>query len=287
MTDSAERDEPSGRQTTGHEWDGIKELNTPLPSWWLYLFYATIVWSIGYWVVYPAWPTLSDYTRGLLGYSSRGDVARQIEAAAVARGAWTHRLDSLGVDAIAAEPDLLNYAMAGGRAVFATNCAPCHGAGGEGRPGFPILADDDWLWGGDLNSIDRTVRYGVRSVHPETRQSEMPRFGADALLPAGEIADVGAYVLSLAGESGAGDAAARGEGVFANQCAVCHAEDGKGNPELGAPDLTDRIWLYGRKDVIGQIADPRHGVMPSWDGRLDDASLKMVSVYVHSLGGGQ
>jgi cytochrome c oxidase cbb3-type subunit 3 len=285
---SIERDAASGRETTGHEWDGIKELNTPLPSWWLYVLYATIVWSIGYWVVYPAIPTISDYTRGLLGYSSRGDVAEQMELAAAARAQWNDQITKLPVDQIATNPELLTYAIAGGRAVFATNCTQCHGAGGQGAPGYPVLADDDWLWGGDLASIEHTVRYGVRSAHAEARLSEMPRFGADQLLTPEQIADVSAYVLSLSGEAADAAAAGRGQAVFAEQCAACHGEDGKGNLEFGAPNLTDQIWLYGGPETVtAQIENPRHGVMPTWEGKLDDASLKMVTVYVHALGGGK
>jgi cytochrome c oxidase cbb3-type subunit III len=285
---SIEKDSVSGRQTTGHVWDGIKELNTPLPSWWLYVLYATILWSIGYWVVYPAIPLIGDYTRGLLGYSSRGEVAEQMRLAAAARAQWNDQIDKLPVDQIAANPELLTYAIAGGRAVFATSCTQCHGAGGQGAPGFPILADDDWLWGGDLASIERTVRFGIRSGHPEAHLSEMPRFGIDQILSTEQIADVSAYVLSLSGQAADGDATARGQAVFAEQCAACHGEDGKGNLELGAPNLTDQIWLYGGPDAVAaQVGNPRHGVMPTWEGRLDNASLKMVTIYVHSLGGGK
>ncbi len=289
MSGSIEHDEVSGRKTTGHIWDGIKELNTPLPSWWLYVLYATIVWAIGYWVVYPAWPMVTDYTRGLFGYSSRADVTDQLQKATAARGQWTDKLTHLSVEQISADPQLLNYAMAGGRSVFAANCAPCHGAGGQGGRGFPVLADDDWLWGGDLANIERTIRYGIRSTHAEARQSEMPKFGVDQLLTAAQITDVAAYVLSLSGEPVDKEAAARGQPIFAEQCVACHGEDGGGNMELGAPSLKDKIWLYGNTAaaVTAQVTNPHHGVMPSWEGRLDDATIKMVAVYVHSLGGGQ
>jgi cytochrome c oxidase cbb3-type subunit 3 len=289
MSGSIEHDDVSGRKTTGHVWDGIKELNTPLPSWWVYVFYATIVWGIGYWVVYPAWPTLADYTRGLFGYSSRADVTAQLQAAAAARAQQTDQLTKLSVEQIAADPQLLNYAIAGGRSVFAANCAPCHGAGGQGGHGYPVLADDDWLWGGDLANIERTIRYGIRSTSSETRQSDMPKFGVDQLLTAAQIGDVAAYALSLSGEATDKEAAARGQPIFAEQCAACHGEDGGGNIELGAPSLKDKIWLYGNTlgAVTAQITSPHQGVMPTWEGRLDDATIKMVAVYVHSLGGGQ
>lgn len=289
MSGSTEHDEVSGRTTTGHVWDGIKELNTPLPSWWLYILYATIVWGFGYWVVYPAWPYVTDYTRGLFGYSSRADVTEQLQQAAAARAQQTEQLTRLSVDQIVADPQLLNYSIAGGRSVFAVNCAPCHGAGGQGGHGYPVLADDDWLWGGDLANIERTIRYGVRSTSSETRQSEMPKFGVDQLLTAAQIADVAAYVMSLSGESADKEAAQRGQPVFAEQCVACHGEDGGGNMELGGPSLKDKIWLCGNTAaaVAAQVTNPHHGVMPTWEGRLDDATIKMVAVYVHSLGGGQ
>jgi cytochrome c oxidase cbb3-type subunit 3 len=285
---SVERDAATGSDTTGHTWDGIKELNTPLPSWWLYTLYATILWSIGYWIVYPAIPTISDYTRGVLGYSSRRDVAEQIVQAAATKAQWNDQIERLPVDQIVADPELLTYAIAGGRAVFATNCTQCHGAGGQGALGFPILADDDWLWGGDPASIERTVRLGIRSDHTDARLSEMPRFGTEQLLSAEQIADVAAYVQSLSAETADAETAGRGQAVFAEHCTACHGEDGKGNLDLGAPNLTDQIWLYGGGDMIAaQIGSPRHGVMPAWEGRLDDASVKMVTIYVHTLGGGE
>lgn len=289
MNSTIEHDEPSGQKTTGHVWDGIKELNTPLPSWWVYVLYATIVWGVGYWVVYPAWPSISSYTRGVFGYSSRADVTAQLEEAAAARAAQTEQLAQIPVDKISSDPQLLNYAIAGGRSVFAANCAPCHGSGGQGAPRYPVLADDDWLWGGDLANIEQTIRYGVRSTHDETRQMDMPKFGVEQTLTPEQIADVSNYVLSLSGESVDKDAAARGQPVFAEQCASCHGEDGGGNTEMGAPGLKDKIWLYGGTlaDVTAQVTSPRQGVMPTWEGKLDDATIKMLAVYVHSLGGGQ
>lgn len=179
-----ERDPVTGTETTGHVWDGIKELNTPLPKWWLYVLYASIVWAIGYWIVYPAWPTLSGYTRGMLGYSTRASFDQQAAAAADAQKVWLDQIAAASVERIAQKPELFDFAQNGGRAVFAENCAPCHGAGGQGAPGYPVLADDSWLWGGGLADIERTIRYGVRSSHPETRTSEMPRFGADQILTA-------------------------------------------------------------------------------------------------------
>ena len=286
---STERDAVSGRETTGHEWDGIKELNTPLPKWWLYVFYATIVWAIGYWVVYPAWPSLSGYTRGILGYNSHAQYADQAAAAAAARQVWTDRFKGKDITQIAADPQLLDYAIAGGRSVFAANCAACHGSGGQGAKGFPNLADDDWLWGGDLASIEQTISNGIRNSNADSRQSEMPKFGADALLTPEQINEVAEYVLSFSSRSKDSAAAGRGKAIFADQCAACHGENGEGVKDVGGPSLKDGIWLYGgeKVDIVAQLTNPRMGVMPVWKERLDDAAIKMVAIYVHSLGGGQ
>jgi cytochrome c oxidase cbb3-type subunit III len=284
-----ERDPVTGTETTGHVWDGIKELNTPLPKWWLYVLYASIVWAIGYWIVYPAWPTLSGYTRGMLGYSTRASFDQQAAAAADAQKVWLDQISAASVEQIAQNPELFDFAQNGGRAVFAENCAPCHGAGGQGAPGYPVLADDSWLWGGELANIERTVRYGVRSSHPETRTSEMPRFGADQILTAEQTSDVADYVLSLSGTNVDPAVAARGQTVFAENCAACHGEKGEGMMELGAPALRDSIWLYGgdRAGIVAQVTRPKHGVMPTWEGRLSDNWIKMLTVYVHSLSGGE
>jgi cytochrome c oxidase cbb3-type subunit III len=284
-----ERDPVTGTETTGHEWDGIKELNTPLPKWWLYVLYATIVWSIGYWVVYPAWPSFVGYSRGVLGYSTRASYEQQAVAAADAQKVWLDRIASSPVDRIVQDPELFDFAQNGGKAVFAENCAPCHGAGGQGGPGYPTLADDSWLWGGKLADIEQTIRYGIRSSHAETRTSEMPKFGADEVLTPGQISDVADYVLSLSGTGIDRTVADRGATFFAENCASCHGDKGQGMQELGAPALNDSIWLYGgeRQAIVAQITQPKHGVMPMWEDRLSDNWIKMLTVYVHSLGGGQ
>lgn len=284
-----EIDPATGIETTGHEWDGIKELNKPLPKWWLWVLYATILWSIGYWLLMPAWPLLGDYTRGLLGYSQRAAVARSLETARAAQAALRQRIESSDLAAIKANPELLSFALAGGEAAFGDNCAPCHGRGAQGAKGYPNLRDDSWLWGGTLEAIHRTLLHGIRADDPATRSNQMPAFGRDGLLTSAQINDVAEFVLSLSG--GAGDAAAaeRGRAVFADNCAVCHGADGKGNQELGAPDLTDQIWLYGgtKADIVETVTNARNGVMPAWANRLDPVTLKQLAVYVHSLGGGQ
>ncbi len=281
-----ERDALTGIETTGHEWDGIRELNTPLPRWWLWVFYATIVWGIGYMIAYPAWPVPGGYTKGLLGYSSRAELVEDLEALRESRSVWLDRFTEMEVADIAQDPELLQFAMAGGRVIFAENCAPCHGSGGAGAPTYPVLVDDDWMWGGTLDDIHTTVTYGIRGEHDEARYSEMPSFGVDELLEPDQISAVADFVLSL---SGNGSATEDGKAIFEEQCVACHEEDGTGIPDVGGPNLTDEIWLYGgTKDaVVAQITKPRHGIMPPMVERLDDAEIKQVTIYVHSLGGGQ
>ncbi|KAB2913360.1 MAG: cytochrome-c oxidase, cbb3-type subunit III [Hyphomicrobiaceae bacterium] len=282
-------DHVTGVETTGHEWDGIRELNKPLPRWWVWTFYATIIWSIGYWVAYPAWPTLVGYTKGVLGYSQRATVTEEVATARAAQGSRREALASTPLDQIKANPDLLRFAMAGGGAAFGTNCAPCHGRSAQGFVGYPNLNDDDWLWGGKIDEIYKTIQYGVRSGHKQAQDSQMPKYGIDKLLDDKQIDDTAEYVLSLTGKATNTAAAERGKKIFAEQCVSCHAEDGKGKADLGAPNLTDAIWLYGgeKPAIVESIRTGRGGVMPAWQGRLDAVTLKALAVYVHSLGGGR
>jgi len=284
-----EIDDVTGVETTGHEWDGVKELNKPLPRWWLLTFYATIVWAIGYWIIYPAWPTFTGYTKGVQGYSQRVTVADEQKAAQAAQGQFREQLDKTPLDQIRNSPDLLRFAMAGGAAAFQTNCAPCHGRGAQGFAGYPNLNDDDWLWGGTILDLHKTISNGVRSDHKETRTSQMPRYGLDKLMDDGQINDAAEFVLSLSGKSSDLTAVARGEKVFAEQCASCHGPEGKGQQEQGAPNLTDEIWLYGgtKPAIVESIRTGRGGMMPAWAGRLDPVTIKALTVYVHSLGGGK
>lgn len=283
-----EIDEITGAETTGHEWDGLKELNKPLPKWWLWVLYASIVWSIAYWIAMPAWPLVSGYTRGLLGYSQREVVARSLNDARAAQAQYLQRIASADPAAIKADPDLLQFAMAGGQAAFGDNCAPCHGRGAQGGAGYPNLNDDDWLWGGTIDDIYHTITVGIRSADPDTRYNQMPAFGRDQILEPAQIADITDYVLTLSGQKANPEAAERGKTIFADNCAACHGEDGKGNREMGAPNLTDRLWLYGgtRPDIMETVRNSRNGVMPTWEGRLSDETIKQLAVYVHSLGGG-
>ncbi|MER9274399.1 cytochrome-c oxidase, cbb3-type subunit III [Mesorhizobium sp. M0643] len=281
-------DEVSGISTTGHEWDGIKELNNPLPRWWVITFYITIAWAIGYTVVYPAWPMLTSATRGVLGYSSRKDVKNELAAAEVAKGKYVAAIQAKTVSEITADDTLREFAVAAGGAAFKVNCVQCHGSGAQGSKGFPNLNDDDWLWGGNAEQIQQTIADGIRfASDPDTRLSEMPAFGD--IITTDQIKQVGAYVASLSDPVQDTSLIELGANVFAENCATCHGENAKGNRELGAPDLTDAIWLYGSGEtaIAAQVRAPRHGVMPAWIGRLGEIKVKELAVYVHSLGGGE
>lgn len=284
-----EIDDFTGVETTGHEWDGIKELNKPLPRWWLLTFYASIVWAIGYMIVYPAWPTLTSYTPGIIGYSQRAVVAGEVKAAEAAQGAMRVRLQQTPLKDIKTDPDLLRFAMTAGGVTFQTNCAPCHGRGAQGFIGYPNLNDDDWLWGGSVEEIHATIQYGIRNGDAKARESQMPSYGTDKLLDETQIADAAAYVQSLSGKPNDAIKIANGAAIFKEQCSACHGENGKGQTDLGAPNLTDDIWLYGNslEAVSHSIRTGRGSAMPSWVGRLDPVTIKALAVYVHNLGGGK
>ncbi|HMA14221.1 MAG: cytochrome-c oxidase, cbb3-type subunit III, partial [Bacteroidota bacterium] len=283
MAHNKDVDQVSGTETTGHEWDGIKELNTPLPRWWLWTFYACCLWAVGYWVVMPAWPLVSSHTTGVIGYSSRAKLAESMESARAAQAVYLDRIDSATLQQITEDRELLDFAIAGGGSAFAVNCSQCHGLGAAGSAGYPNLNDDDWIWGGDLEAISQTIHYGIRSDHADTRFNMMPAFGTDQILDRAQIDDVAEYVLSLSASASDAAAAERGQATFLEQCAACHMEDGTGSQELGAPNLTDAIWLYGgdKADVVASIVGSRSGMMPAWTGRLDEATIKQLAVYVH------
>ena len=285
-----EIDPLTGTATTDHDWDGIHELNTPLPRWWLWTFYLTIIWAIGYWVVYPAWPLMTSATQGAFGWHARSAVVGDIEQLKLVRGPMMDKLTNASVADIVSDPQLLDFARAQGRVAFADNCAPCHGAGGGGGKGYPNLNDDDWLWGGKLAEINQTIRHGARSGDDKGHQGNMPAFGRENMLKANEISAVADFVRSLSGLSTEPDAdLALGKKVFADNCTTCHGPGGKGNRELGAPNLTDKIWLYGSdKEAIMQgLQNGRGGVMPAWQGRLSEPLIKALVVYVYSFGGGE
>ncbi len=277
-------------ETTGHVWDGIEEFNNPLPKWWLWTFYATIIWAVIYTILYPAWPLPGGATPGILGWSTRGDVAAEIAAAEEANAAINARLEAADLTEISKDPELNSYAVNAGGAVFKTFCVQCHGSGAQGAKGFPNLLDNDWLWGGDIESIYTTVTVGIRSPdNDETRFSEMPAFGRDELLSKEEIDQVANFVMSLSGEPKDATKVEAGAAIFAENCASCHGDSGTGSRDFGAPNLTDAIWLYGGDydTIVETVTNSRYGVMPAWSGKLTEAQIRAVATYVHQLGGGE
>lgn len=291
---SNHKDDVTGVETTGHEWDGIKELNNPLPKWWLYTWLVCCLWAAAYWVVMPAWPYIANgewtHTKGYLGYTQRQSVTDELAAVQAGRADQMAQIASSSLEDIAKNDQLMELALAGGKAAFGDNCAPCHGSGASGSKGFPNLNDDDWLWGGTLDAIHTTLQHGIRwDADEDTRLNMMTAFGKDGILKPAEISDVADYVLSLSGTTGDAQAITRGAAIFAANCVACHGADAKGNQELGAPNLTDAIWLYGgdKATIIETVSNGRGGVMPAWAGRLDEGTIKQLALYVHSLGGGK
>lgn len=288
MSDQKPIDEVTGIDTTGHDWDGITELNNPLPRWWLWCFYLTIIWGVGYTIAFPAWPMLSSATSGVLGYSTRAEVAAEIAAVDERNAEVSASLASADLTTLSPDDPAYQYGVAGGAAVFRAHCSQCHGSGAAGAVGYPNLLDDDWLWGGDLAAIEYTVRHGIRNeIDWDARWSEMPAF-AD-ILDRDEINATVEYVLSLSGQDHDATLAADGAQIYMDQCSACHMDGGTGNRDMGAPNLSDAIWLYGgsREAIQTSIKQARFGVMPPWGPRLDEADIKAVTLYVHQLGGGE
>ncbi len=288
MSEYKDIDQITGTDTTGHEWDGIKELNTPLPRWWLWTFYATVVWGVGYTIAYPAWPLLNEATTGVLGFSTRAQVAEDIAAVDAANAEVATQLASADLNTLATDHPAYLYGVQGGAAVFRAHCSQCHGSGAAGAVGYPNLLDDDWLWGGSLEDIEYTIRHGIRNETDfDARYSQMTAY--EDIFTEEEILQTAEYVLSISGQEHDVAMAEAGGVLFYDNCASCHGDDGKGMRDLGAPNLTDAIWLYGgdRDTIIETITYSRFGVMPPWGPRLDEDEIKAVTLYVHQLGGGE
>lgn len=288
MSENKRIDAPTGTQTVGHEWDGIEELDTPMPRWWVLTYWATIIWALGYVIVYPAIPMLNSATSGVLNWSSRGQLAQEMSAEAKRRAPIVSALATTPVEQLAANPKLLRAAVEGGRAAFKVHCVQCHGSGAAGSMGYPNLNDDDWLWGGDLTAIHYTLTHGIRQPdHDQTRLSQMPVF--KGVLTPTEIEQVVSHVRTISAQQKPDSASTKGAALFAANCAACHGNEGKGRREFGAPNLTDAIWLYGGSSatIRQTITNSHYGVMPRWDNRLDPVTIKMLAAYVHSLGGGE
>ena len=290
MAENRYIDKASGTETVGHEWDGIEELDTPMPRWWLWSLYACIIWGIGYVILYPAWPMVNSATTGVLGWTSRGDLAQELAERKAELEPIRQALAKTNIENLPGDKKLMQAAINGGRSAFKVHCVQCHGAGAAGSKGYPNLIDDDWLWGGDLQTIETTIIHGIRNPdHQETRFSQMPAFGRDGILQSAEIADLVSYVRNVSSKEKASAASTRGASLFEANCAVCHGSNAKGDRAQGAPDLTDAINLYGtgRASLTDTIANSRFGVMPRWGHRLDEATIRMLAAYVHALGGGE
>ncbi|MCO4846800.1 MAG: cytochrome-c oxidase, cbb3-type subunit III [Yoonia sp.] len=283
-----ETDEATGVDTTGHEWDGIKELNNPLPRWWLWCLYLTIIWGIGYMIAYPAWPMISGATKGVLGYSTRGEVAAEISRFEQQNADLRESLTQVDLSLLKDDPDLQRFAYANGAAVFRTNCSQCHGSGAAGGLGYPNLLDDDWLWGGAIQDIAYSIDHGIRNeTDADAHWSQMPAYGE--VLSSDEIDSAVQYVLQLSGGEFDVEMASAGAVIFEEQCSACHGADGKGSRDVGAPNLTDAIWLYGSDTaaLTETVTNARFGVMPAWGQRLTRSDINAVAAYVHGLGGGE
>ena len=290
MAEHSRVDEKTGTRTVGHEWDGIEELDTPMPRWWLYTFYATILFSIVYTILYPAWPMLTRATAGTLGWTSQGELRKEVSVEQARHAPILKALAETPIEQIPANPALMTAAQEGGRAAFKVNCSQCHGSGAAGGKGYPNLNDDDWLWGGDLRTIQQTITHGIRFHGDDaTRQSQMPAFGRDQLLTPAQIQDVVSFVRVASRQEAVSASARRGAKLFQDNCSVCHGANAKGGRTVGAPNLTDPIWLYGgdRATLTETVTNARQGIMPAWTRQLDPVTIKMLAVYVHSLGGGE
>ena len=290
MTNKNDIDQTTGIETTGHEWDGIRELNNPLPRWWLWTFYATIIFSIGYMIYYPAIPLIEASTPGISGKTNRLALREEMESAAAAQSSMLRQISQNKLESIRRNSDLARFATAGGASAFKVYCSQCHGSGAQGGPGYPNLNDDDWIWGGDLDAIYTSIKHGIRSDDDDdTRYSVMPAFAEDGILDRTEIRQATHYILNITGQEHDSQLASAGKTVFKENCASCHAPNGTGIRELGSPDLTDAISLYGNTEetIVAQIQKPKHGVMPAWNTLLSDETIKQLAIYVHGLGGGE
>ncbi|MGE4410269.1 MAG: cytochrome-c oxidase, cbb3-type subunit III [Sphingobium sp.] len=290
MSGNKRIDQPTGTETVGHEWDGIEELNTPLPRWWLWSFYACIAFAIGYCFLYPSVPGANGATGGLFKWSSRDQLQKELNARDAELNQVRQALVAADIHKLEGNEQLMQEAIAGGAAAFKVYCVQCHGAGAAGSKGYPNLNDDDWLWGGDLATIEKTITDGIRQPnHVETRYSQMPAFGKDGLLQPAQIEDVTSFIRVISRQEKPSASSRRGQPIFEANCAICHGPEGHGDRMQGAPNLADAIWLYGgdRASISQTIANSRFGVMPAWGLRLDKATIRMLAAYVHSLGGGE
>jgi cytochrome c oxidase cbb3-type subunit III len=287
----SERDSHSGYMTTGHEWNGITELNTPVSRIVLFFLIAHTIFSVGYTILMPAWPYGSGYTKGILGVDQRQEVDESLRLAAESRKGWEAQVAEKEIAEIQSDDALMMNVRQAGATLFGDNCAACHGLSATGGPGYPSLRDEAWLWGGAAEAVAETIRVGINSTHDDARSSEMLAFGRDQILQRSEIQDVVSYVRSLSDQDAAAkpapDSVTAGKEIFAEHCVDCHGATAKGSIETGAPDLTDGFWIYGgdRDAIYRTVSDGRQGQMPGWEDRLSDLRRKVLTLYVLDLAG--
>ena len=276
-----ERDAVTGLDTTGHEWDGIKELDRPVPRPVVWIYLIAIVGTLVWWVLYPSIPFVSDYYRGIMGTTSRETVLDRLDAAEVTRVAFEQELIDRDLNDLVADAGVRERHEAAAAVLFNDNCAACHGTDLQGQPNFPNLVDDAWLYSDDLDDIVLTLRYGINDAHEESRYNEMLAYGRERLLDDAQMSDVTEFVLSLSGADHDSDAASRGAEVYASECTTCHGDGGAGLGD-GAPNLTDDYWIYGgtREAILDVLYDGRLGHMPAWEDRLSEAEIRKLALYL-------
>lgn len=277
-----EVDPVTGHDTTGHDWGGIRELNTPFPKIALVFLALAFAWSVGVWVLLPAWPTGHGFTKGALALDQGQEAIAGFKAIEAGRQAWMGRFAGAAPDfaGLAADAPLMEKAMPAAARLFRDNCAACHGTAGQGGPGFPALNDADWLWGGDPATVAQTVTAGINADDPDTRVSQMPVFDFIASADRHVLAD---YIASL--PTGPADPTGKAAGLFADNCATCHGDHAQGGLLAGAPSLTDGSVIYGQDavTVYTTLTKGRQGLMPAWKGRLDAAEINLLALYVSRL----
>ena len=285
----------SETKTTGHEWDGIQEYDNPIPRWLNIVLAICWVVAVIMWYLYPSWPTLSEDNerggvKGSLNWTQYNQLEDSLEEIKSIRKTKMDKFRKSSFKEVLANDELYQFAVIGGKIAFKENCSTCHGLGGAGTiSGYPNLNDDDWLWGGSHQDIYKTLLYGIRSGHEKTRDSEMNSF--KGTMTDQEIKDVADYVYYLSRPNEKSVSSTAGKKLYEQHCVSCHGNDAKGDRSNGIPDLTDAIWLHSKEgtkyDIIKQMYNPMNGVMPAWENRLDNDTIRQLTIYVHSLGGGE
>lgn len=283
-------DTTTGIETTGLEWDGLKELNNPLPKWWVIIFLICCIWAIFYWIIFPSWPIYFSEgerggTRGVIGWTQYNKLDEEISKIKELKKDYLEVFRENSYEEIFKNEKIYAFSIAGGKSAFKNYCSTCHGIGGEGRIGYPNLNDDDWIWGGSIEKIEQTIKFGIRADHENTRYSEMPSF--IDIFTEKQIEELATYIVKLNKNENIESST---DELFKESCGTCHLENGRGNQEIGGPNLVDSIWLYSNGEIfeiMNQLKNPKHGNMPAWVERLNEDTIRQISIYVYSLGGGE